>query len=78
MLASGTPALRLSFSVCTENPYGQKIERQEAWAVSAFGVASPPVVRYSFATINCAHRGLDGRGKLMDLARILAYVTGRL
>ena len=57
-------------------PYGQKLKRQEAWAVSAFGVASPPVVRYSFATINGAHRGLDGRGRLMDLARILAYVTG--
>src|SRR5580700_7278626 len=54
----------------------KKLKRQEAWAVSAFGVASPPVVRYSFATINGAHRGLDGRGRLMDLARILAYVTG--
>jgi hypothetical protein len=39
----------------------KKLKRQEAWAVSAFGVASP-VVRYSFATINGAHRGLDGRG----------------
>src|ERR1700726_2111912 len=54
----------------------KKLKRQEAWAVSAFGVASPPVVRYSFATINGADRGLDGRGRLMDLARILAYVTG--
>jgi transposase len=54
----------------------KKLKRQEAWAASAFGVASPPVVRYSFATINGAHRGLDGRGRLMDLARILAYVTG--
>ena len=54
----------------------KKLKRQEAWAVSAFGVASPPVVRYSFATINGAHRGLDGRGRLMDWARILAYVTG--
>jgi putative transposase len=27
------------------SPYGQKLKRQEAWAVSAFGVASPPVVR---------------------------------
>jgi hypothetical protein len=54
----------------------KKLKRQEAWAVSAFGVASPPVARYSFATINGAHRGLDGRGRLMDLARILAYVTG--
>jgi hypothetical protein len=52
------------------------MKRQEAWAVSAFGVASPPVVRYSFATINGAHCGLDGRGRLLDLARILAYVTG--
>jgi hypothetical protein len=54
----------------------KKLERQEAWAVSAFGVASPPVVRYSFAKINGAHRGLDGKGRFMDLARILAYVTG--
>ena len=54
----------------------KKLKRQAAWAVSAFSVASPPVVRYSFATINGAHRGLDGRGRLMDLARILAYVTG--
>jgi hypothetical protein len=54
----------------------KKLKRQAAWAVSAFGVASPPGVRYSFATINGAHRGLDGRGRLMDLARILAYVTG--
>jgi hypothetical protein len=58
------------------SPYGQKLKRQEAWAVSAFGVASPPVVRCSFATINGAHRGLDGRRRLTDLARILAYVTG--
>jgi hypothetical protein len=29
----------------------KKLKRQEAWAVSAFGVASSPVVRYSFATI---------------------------
>jgi hypothetical protein len=50
----------------------KKLKRQEAWAVSAFGVASPPVVRYSFATIDSAHRGLDGRGRLMDLAHILA------
>jgi hypothetical protein len=56
----------------------KKLKRQEAWAVSAFGVAWPPVVRYSFATINGAHRGLDGRGRLMDLARILAYVTGKV
>jgi hypothetical protein len=54
----------------------KKLKRQEAWAVSAFGVASPPIVRYSFATINGTHHGLDGRGRLMDLARILAYVTG--
>jgi hypothetical protein len=40
----------------------KKLKRPEAWAVSAFGVASPPVVRYSLATINGAHRGLDGRG----------------
>ena len=33
----------------------KKLKRQEAWAKSAFGVASPPVVRYSFATINGAH-----------------------
>ena len=33
----------------------KKLKRQEAWAESAFGVASPPVVRYSFATINGAH-----------------------
>ena len=42
-----------------------------AWAVSTFSVASPPIVRYSVATINGAHRGLDGRGRLTDLARIL-------
>jgi hypothetical protein len=39
----------------------KKLKRQAAWAVSAFSVASPPIVRYSFATINGAHRGLDGR-----------------
>jgi hypothetical protein len=54
----------------------KKLKRQAAWAVSAFSVASPPVVRCSVATINGAHRGLDGRGRLMDLARILTYVTG--
>jgi hypothetical protein len=40
----------------------KKLKRQALWAVSAFSVASPPIVRYSVATINGAHRGLDGRG----------------
>ena len=35
----------------------KKLKRQAAWAVSAFSVTSPPIVRYSFATINGARRG---------------------
>src|SRR5580692_944631 len=46
----------------------KKLKRQEAWAVSAFGVASPPVVRYSFATINGAHR--VGRKVLSGVAAV--------
>ena len=54
----------------------KKLKRQAAWAVSAFSVASPPIVRYSFATINGAHRGLDGGGDSWIWRASWAYVTG--
>ena len=40
------------------------------------GIAWPRVVRYLFCGDQGDHRGLDRRGKGMDWARILAYVTG--
>jgi hypothetical protein len=58
----------------------KKLKRQAAWAVSAFSVASPPIVRYSFATILCDDQWRPsriGRGGDSWIWRASwAYVTG--
>jgi hypothetical protein len=50
----------------------KKLKLQEAWAISAFGVASPLL----FCDDQWRPSRIGREGRLMDLARILAYVTG--
>src|SRR5580693_1835619 len=45
----------------------KKLKRQEAWAVSAFGVASPPVVRYSFQR-HRPRRGTPGKSGYISVS----------
>ena len=59
------------------NPYGQKIKTARKWAVIPIGVVSPRVVRYVFGAINGADcEPANNWGRLMEWARILAYITG--
>src|SRR5215831_6112166 len=57
--------------------FGQKIKTARKWAVIPIGGVSPRVVRYFFGAINGADcEPANNWGRLMEWARILAYITG--
>ena len=58
-------------------PRVKKLERPEALGPSGVSIAVAEVVRYDLRTVHDAVAGVGtGSGRLMDWARILAYVTG--